>query len=151
MSIIINATHKIDDEKQWVYMTLKVLGVDIKYAHVAALGLSQSKLQEFVDAQEDKYKLDILKDFYPRSDHKRFHKTDTTELAAMNEWISKGHKNKVLLGLDDKEKEIYEDQIIEKQELEFKHPKSIILKAKIDKSTLDTATKDLLKEIVEEI
>lgn len=149
MAIIINAAQEIDNEKQWVFMTIsEVNGHSIKYIHVAPLSLEGEKLQEFVNAKEDKYKLYILKDMYQESDYLRFYKVGKTELDAMKDWISAGHKNKIQAGLTASGKPKYGYEIIGKQDLQYKHPKSVRLLALIEASSVAKEIKDLLKEIV---
>ena len=148
MPIKIKGTQKIDEEKQWVFMTIEVQGEDVEYTHVSLLELSQQELQDYVDVREDGYKLNILKDMYPESDHLRFKTEDKNELEAMEEWITKGHKNKVQTGLTAAGKPKYEDQIIEKKELEYKHPKEIGLAARIEAANLTPELKELLQEII---
>jgi hypothetical protein len=68
----------------------------------------------------------------------------------MNEWITKGHKNKIIVGYKDKKertKPIYGDEVIEKQELTYKHPKEVKLKPLIEKAT----TVDEIKAVIQKM
>jgi hypothetical protein len=50
---------------QWVYMTLVVGGQERTYTYAVSSELSGQPLQDFVDSQEDRYKLSVLKSIYP--------------------------------------------------------------------------------------
>lgn len=63
--MILNNSQEIDNDKQWVFVTLTVDGDDCQFTHVAPIALIDQDLQNFVDAREDAYKLDILRDMYP--------------------------------------------------------------------------------------
>ena len=147
IEIILNARKPRDEERQIAFFTID--GQEFSCGNVPVELDTNTKVLKYLNERKDEFKLLILRKQYPESDITQFKKEDNTELEAMEEWIEKGHKNKVIVGLDEKEKCIYEDQIIEKKELEYRHPKEIGLRAKIDASSLSKELKDLLKEIIE--
>lgn len=63
--MILNNVQEINNNQQWVFVTLTVDGDDCEFTHVAPGDLSGQDLQDFVDAREDAYALDILRDMYP--------------------------------------------------------------------------------------
>jgi len=146
MIIELIATKPRDSKRQFAF--IKVDDIEFSVGNVP-IGLTEEKdVQAHLDARADEFKLLILRKQYRESDYLRFQVDDKTELEAMKEWISKGHKNKIKVG-------VYE--IIEKQELKYKHPKWIGLTAKIENLNISIDTpimtafesiKDLLKEIV---
>ena len=136
--IEINGIQPRDEKRQVAFFTQD--GQEFSCGNVPVALIKTENIQAHLDARADEFKLLILRKQYRESDYLRFQVDDKTELEAMKEWISKGHKNKIKVG-------VYE--IIEKQELEYKHPKSIRLLAKIEGSNIAPELKDLLKEIVE--
>ena len=73
---------------------------------------------------------------------------DKSLYEAMNEWVTKGHKNKIQIGLTATGNPKYGYEVIEKRELTYKHPKSVRLLALIESSNVAKEIKDLLIEIV---
>ena len=144
--IEIKAIEPRDKERQVVFFTID--GQEFTCGNVPADLIKVEDVQAYLDSRADEFKLLLLKREYPESDLTGFKTEDNTELEAMEEWISKGHKNKVITGLDDKLKPIYIDQVIEKKALEYKHPKWIGIQAKIDSLNIPKELKDILKEIV---
>lgn len=141
MSIIIKAIEQRDETRQVAFFTID--GQEFSAGNVPATLTKTEDIQAHLDARADEFNLLILKKSYPESDHKRFLKEGMTEIQSMQEWIAKGHKN-----LIDKKgtKNIY--IVIDKQELEYRHPKSVGLMAKIEGAGITPELKDLLKEIV---
>lgn len=144
--IEINTMKPRDEERQIAFFTID--GQEFSCGNVPAGLTKKPEIQAYLDGRADEFKLLILKKEYPGSDLTGFKTKDNTELEAMEEWISKGHKNKIQIGLDEKEKPVFEDQIIEKQELEYKHPKWIEIQKKIDSLNIAKELKDVLKEII---
>ena len=146
--IEINEIKQRDDERQIAFFTLD--GQEFSCGNVP-IGLdTNTKILKYLNGREDEFKLLILRKQYPESDHKRFFKDDISELKAMQEWIAKGHRNKIQIGLTKTGKPKYGYEVVEKQELEYRHPKWIGLMVKIDASSVDNKTKELLKEIIKE-
>ena len=148
MVIEINGTQNMNEKDQWVFMTIKIDDEEFKFIHVAPCGLEGEKLQKFVDAREDRYKLDILRDLYPNSDYKRFMKEDVMELEAMLAWIEAGHKNQIIIGYYKNGNPKYGYRIIEKQEWRSTHPPELKLTDKIDRASITPDLKSLLKDII---
>lgn len=144
--IEIKAIEPRDEKRQIAFFT--IINQEFSCGGVPADLIKLEDVQAYLDSRADEFKLLILKKEYPESDLTGFKTKDNTELEAMEEWISKGHKNKVIAGLDDKLKPIYIDQVIEKKALEYKHPKWIGIQAKIDSLDIAKELKDVLKEIV---
>jgi hypothetical protein len=63
--MILNNSQEIDNDQQWVFVTLTVDGDNCQFTHVAPANLTGQDLQDFVDVKEDSYKFDILRDMYP--------------------------------------------------------------------------------------
>lgn len=144
--IEINGIKQRDEKRQIVFFMLD--GQEFSCGNVPAELTKAEDVQAHLDARADEFKLLILRKQYPESDHLRFKTKDNTEFEAMKEWIAKAHKNKIQIGLTGTGNPKYSYEIIEKQELEYKHPKSIRLLALIEASTVAKEVKDLLKEIV---
>lgn len=89
--IIINGALPINDNRQWIFLTLTINGDECKFTHAAPADLTGQDLQDYVDAREDDYKLDILKDMYFGA--KPVQAPDLTELANFEMWISMGQMN----------------------------------------------------------
>lgn len=146
--IEINKIEPRDEKRQVVFFTID--SQEFSCGNVPINLTKAADIQAHLDARADEFKLLILRKQYPESDHLRFQKDDKTEFEAMKEWISKGHKNKIIVGYKDEEqtKPIYDYKVLEKQELEYRHPKSVSLVAKIEGANITPELKDLLKEIV---
>lgn len=144
--IKINGIEPRDEERLIAFFTLD--GQEFSCGNVPAEFTKAKDVQDHLDSRTDKFKLLILRKQYPESDHLRFQKDDKTELEAMKEWITKGHKNKILIGLTTAGNPKYGYKMIKKQELEYRHPKSVRLVAKIEGANITPEMKDLLKEIV---
>lgn len=144
--IEINGTEPRDEKRQVAFFTID--GQEFSCGNVP-VGLTKAEdVQAYLDSRADDFKLLILRKQYPETDYLRFQKDDKTELEAMNEWVTKGHKNKIQIGLTTVGNPKYGYETIEKQELAYKHPKSIRLLALIETSNVAKEVKDLLKEIV---
>ena len=145
--IEIKAMEPRDEKRQVAFFTLD--GQEFSCGNVPIALTKAEDIQAYLDGRADEFKLLLLKREYPDSDHKRFLKNNMTELEAMSEWITKGHKNKIIIGYKDEEQvsPIYGYEIIEKQELRHKHPKSVKLKPLIEAAT----TVDEIKEIMQKM
>lgn len=144
--IEINGIKPRDEKRQIAFFTID--DQEFSCGNVPAMITKMEDIQAHLDVRADEFKLLILTMQYPESDHLRLKQDNKTELEAMNEWITKGHKNKIQIGLTTTGKPKYGYEIIEKQELQYKHPKSVRLLALIEASTVSKEIKDLLKEIV---
>ncbi len=144
--IEINEMQPRDEKRQVAFFTID--GQQFSCGNVPAELTKKPDIQVHLDARADEFTLLILRKQYRESDHKRFQVDNKTELEAMQEWIAKGHKNKIQIGLTAAKKPKYDYEIIEKQELQYKHPKSVRLLALIEASNVAKEIKDLLIEIV---
>jgi len=144
--IEINGMQPRDEKRQVAFFTID--SQEFSCGNVPAELTKTHELQAHLEARVDEFKLVISRMEYPESDYLRFQKVDKTELEAMKEWITKGHKNKIQIGLTKAGNPKYGHEVIEKQKLEYKHPKWIGLLAKIESSNVTKEMKDLLKQIV---
>lgn len=106
--------------------------------------------QAHLEAMKDKIHFLILGKMYREADWQRFKTEKNTDTEAFEEWVKKGHKNKVVIGQTKKGKPKYGYEIIEKQKWKSTHPKHITMIKKIEASSVDKQTKDLLKEMVKD-
>ena len=60
--------------------------------------LTDQSLQDYLDANENKYKLNILKQMYPNADYSG--SSGATEVAKFEAWITAGHTNTEKTGLN---------------------------------------------------
>ncbi len=151
--IEIKAMEPRDEKRQVAFFTID--GQEFSCGNVPADLLKVEDVQTHLDSRADEFKLLLLRREYPGSDLTAFKTEENTELEAMEEWILKGHKNKVIIGyinspagMDEKKDAIYGDKIIIKKALEYKHPSWIGIQAKIDSLNIAKGLKDVLKEIV---
>ncbi|MCK4792802.1 MAG: hypothetical protein KAV87_54235 [Desulfobacteraceae bacterium] len=144
--IEINGIKQRDEKRQIAFFTID--GQEFACGNVPTELTKIEDVQAHLDARADEFKLLILKKHYRESDHKRFQADDKTELEAMQAWVAAGHKNKIQIGLTIAGNPKYGYEVIEKQELEYRHPKSVSIMAKIEGANITPELKDLLKEIV---
>jgi len=144
--IEINGIKPRDEKRQVAYFTID--GQEFSCGNVPTKLTKMVDVQKHLNARADEFKLLILRKQYPESDYLQFQKDDKSELEAMKEWITKGHKNKIQIGLTTAGNPKYGYEVIEKQELEYHHPKWVGLTAKIEATNITPEMKDLLKEIV---
>ena len=133
--INIIATEQIDTEKQWVFLTLEVDGDLIEYTTVQPWNtkeplLTGQDLAIWCQTQEDRYKLEILKDMYPEAEQK------TVE--SLKKWIKGGAE----ITKDD------EKVNVTKKVWTNKHPKRIGLKESINKAKSVNDLKTILLDMV---
>lgn len=93
--IILKGTKKADDQKSWIFVTLTVDGDECNFIHTAPANLAGQALQDYIDAREDSYRLDILKDMYPGS-------IFGSTVGDFTDWIIAGRKNPDTIDADDK-------------------------------------------------
>lgn len=144
--IKIQAIKTIGDEMHVAFFTID--GQEYTCGNIPIELDTKANILAHLEKIEDKFILLILRQQYPESDHLRFQKDDMTELQSMQKWITAGHRNKIQIGLTTTGKPKYGYKMIEKQELEYRHPKWIGLVAKIEGANITPELKDLLKEIV---
>ena len=144
--IKIKAIEPRDENRQVAYFTTDE--IEFSCGNVPADLTKLTDIKAYLESRTDEFRLLILRRQYPESDPSEFKAEGKTELESMQEWISKGHKNKVIIGYEGEDKPIYEDRIIEKKELEYKHPKWIGLAAEIEASNATPEMKEILKKII---
>ncbi len=144
--IKINGIQARDEKRQIVFFTID--GQEFTAGNVPIELTKTNDIQAHLNARTDEFKLVMLKMQYIEADYLRFQKVGKTELEAMKEWITKGHKNKIQIGLTLAENPKYGYKVIEKEELVYRHPKSVRLTPLIESSSVNKEVKDLLKEIV---
>lgn len=135
--ITIIDTEMIDESKQWVYITVDVLGETLEHTTIQPFNnnepvLSGQELQDYLDSQEDRYKLEILKDMYKDA------KVKGKTLQDLIEWVQAG-------ALNDEDGELV--QVI-KRKIEGRHPKRLKIIEQIDNASSLPDIKAILKKIV---
>ncbi len=145
MNITLDAIKKRDQKRQIGYITVEIDGNNYEFSvgNIPIELTTNSKILAHLESRKDEIALLILKKLYPESDYLRLQKKGMTEIQGMQEWIKAGNKNLIAKKSG---KNIY--KVIEKKELEYKHPKSVTLVAKIESANITPELKDLLKEIV---
>ena len=134
MAITINKTTTIEnDHRQWVFMTVSVLGENYKYVYTAPKDLSGDALQSYLDTNEDFYKTKMLRNLYEGAD------VYNSSLEDFEAWVSAGAKNAEVKGTDS-------DGV----EITIKAEKTIAKKAWVDtEPPIDQAAliADLMKKV----
>lgn len=145
--IEINGIKKRDEKRQIAFFTLN--GQEFACGNVPIEISANKDILAYLEKREDEFKLLILRKSYPEANINSIpQKEDATEIEKWNLWIAKGHKNRTQVGLTKTGRPKYGYEVVEKQELLYRHPKWIGLTAKIEASSIDKETKDLLKEII---
>jgi len=134
-----------DLERQVAF--IKVDGIEFSCGNVP-IGLTRnSDILAYLQAREGEFKLLIFRKSYPKADINGIpQKENATEIEKWNEWIKEGHKNRIQIGLTKAGNPKYGYDVIEKQRLEYKHPRWVGLHKRIDASLITKETKNLLKE-----
>lgn len=127
---------------------IKVDGIEFSVGNVPIELSTDINILNWLKKNEVFYKFLILQKQYPEADWQRYKTEENDNYSALNEWISKGHKNKIQIGLTLTGKPKYGYKVIEKQELEYRHPKSVGLVARIEEANIAPEMKGLLKDIV---
>ena len=134
MAITINETTAIEnDSRQWVFMTVSVLGEDYKYVYTAPKDLSGDALQSYLDKNEDLYNTKMLRNLYEGAD------VYNSSLEDFEAWVSAGAKNAEVKGTD-----------IDGVEITIKAEETIAKKAWVDiEPPVDQAAliADLMKKV----
>lgn len=130
---------QINKNLQGIHLTLIVDGDECKYNNSAPSGLSDEEFQKFVEARENSYRLDILKDMYPEAKYDVLE--GQSELEAFEEWIKDGCM------LRNPETGEYTDKV-EKVPFQGTHPKNLDWENRIDGAESLVALKTVLKEIL---
>ena len=104
-------------------------------------------VQAHLDSREEEIITVILRKHYPEADISQFREEGKSELEAFTAWIDNGCKNKIQIGLTATGKPKYGYEVIEKKEIEYRHPPELAVMDKIDKASIDPNLKSLLKDI----
>ncbi len=144
--IEINGIQPRDEKRQIAFFTID--GQEFSCGNMPTELTKTEDIQSHLDARADEFKLLILRMQYPESDYLRFQIDNKSEYEAIEEWVTKGHKNKIQAGLTAAGNPKYGYEVIPKQELQYKHPKSVRILALIEASAVAKEIKDLLIEIV---
>ena len=137
--MILNNSQETGNDNQWVFVTLTVDGDECQFTHVAPIALTGQDLQDFVDAKEDAYGLDILKDMYPDAPNSAKGSREDFE-----QWITDGKI--VPAVLDDEENEIEPEYTSVKVPWTNQHP-DIVGASGTEKTNLLAAAKDLVNSL----
>lgn len=110
-------------------------------------------VQVHLDSRENEIILIILRKHYPEADIDKFREEGKSELEAFQAWIDNGCKNKLIFGYKDEKqtKPIYEERIIEKKEIEYKHPPGIALKLELKEINTIENAKALIGKILDKM
>lgn len=85
-------------------------------------------------------------DMWP--DWQRFKTEENTDLEAMQEWITKGHKNQIQVGKTKKGKPKYAYQVIEKIPWKSTHPPEIAHLAELEAADTVEKLKAVMKKVI---
>ena len=96
MSVIVAATRKIDDDKNWIFLTLTVDGDEVRTTSVNPWNqpgppLDGQALTDWCNNREPIYQVEILKQMYLNADLSET--AGDTELEKFTAWISNGCEN----------------------------------------------------------
>lgn len=138
--VIINSTQDVNGLKQWVFITIEVDGDTVEHITVQPWNndeplLSGDDLQDWCNSQEDRYKLEVLKDMYKGAKPKGY------TLEDFEKWISAGAENEIN---GEKVKVI-------KREWKNKHPRRLKIIEDINNATINASIKNILLRIVQRI
>ncbi len=146
------SVEKRDETRQMAYF--KVDEYEFSAGNIPIALDTTAKVLAWLKKNEDFYMFLILQKVYRKgnmwADWQAFKTADNTNLSAFQEWISKGHKNKVIVGYKDEEqkKPVYEYIVIEPLPFRSNHPPYLKAHKKIDSANIDSKMKMLLKDIV---
>lgn len=104
--------------------------------------------KKYFEAMTDKITLLIYNRLYPENDHIRFLKKGMTEIEAMLAWIADGCRNKIIISYYKSGNPKYGYKVIEKQPWRSTHPPELKLTDKIDRASITSDLKSLLKDII---
>jgi len=151
MAITINKTTAIEnDHRQWVFMTVSVLGENYKYVYTAPKDLSGDALQSYIDGREDFYKKKVLRNLYPDAD------VYNSSLEDFEAWVSAGCKNAVVTtpAVEASDAVMGERQKTKTIEVEEEVSNTEIVKEGgkyVEKTTTETMTKQVVSGVTEEV
>lgn len=156
MSITINKTTAIEnDHRQWVFMTIPVLGENYKYVYTAPKDLSDDALQSYIDGREDFYKKKVLRNLYPSAD------VYNSSLEDFEAWVSAGAENAEVSETQVKVHAVTAKDAVmgERQQTTTKSVEEEVSTTEIvkeggkyvEKTTTETVTKQVAEGVTEEV
>jgi len=125
-----------DKERQiaFIKVTDPAHGIDVQEFSVGNVPVELTKnadVQAHLDSREEEIITVILRKHYPEADISPFREEGKSELEAFSAWIDNGCKNKVIVGYYKNGNPKYGYEVIERQEIEYRHPPEVALKAEI--------------------
>jgi len=105
-------------------------------------------IQAHLDSREEEIVLAIIRKHYPEADISQFREGGKSELASFQAWIDNGCKNKIQVGYYKNGNPKYGYEVIEKKEIEYRHPPELAMIDKIDKASITPDLKSLLRDII---
>ncbi|GAG05395.1 unnamed protein product [marine sediment metagenome] len=147
MSITILHTRENEGDVS-VFYTIDIDDEDYEFSADIPKGKNQ---QAWLSDNQDRMRMLILGKMYRAGDWVRYKTGDKSDLDAMKEWISKGHKNKLITGYKDEErkKPTYGFKVVEKREFRSTHPKYIKQLKAIESLPSNGKLKEILTSIVQ--
>jgi len=141
--------------KVWQIAFIKVTdlthGIDAQefsVGNVPAELIDDKDVQTHLDSREEEIITVILRKHYPEADIAPFREEGKSELASFQAWIDNGCKNKIQIGVYKNGKPKYGYEVIEKKEIEYRHPPELAMIDKIDKASITPDLKSLLRDII---
>jgi len=110
--------------------------------------MDDKDVQAHLASREEEIVLVILRKHYPEADISPFRKEGKSELEAFSAWIDNGCKNKIQIGVYKNGNPKYGYEVIEKKEIEYRHPPEVTVSDKIDSLTVNADLKSVLKDII---
>ena len=115
---VIDPTHGIDAQ-------------EFSVGNVPVELMDDKDVQAHLASREEEIVLVVLRKMYPEADISPFREEGKSELEAMQAWIDNGCKNKIQIGFYKNGNPKYGYEVIERQEIEYRHPPEVALKAEI--------------------
>ena len=113
---------------------------------------TNAKVLTWLKKNEDFYMFLILQKMYRDgdvwADWQRFKTGKNTNLEAMQDWIAKGCKNKIQVGLTKTGNPKYGYQVIQKLPWRPTHPSNLKLETEVDKITTLEGLKEIVKKVI---
>jgi len=121
---------------------------EFSVGNVPAEFTDDKDVQAHLDNREDEIIMVILRKQYPEADISPFREEGKSELEAFSAWIDNGCKNKVIVDYYKSGNPKYGYEVIEKKEIEYRHPPEVTMLDKIDRASITPDLKSLLKDII---
>ena len=142
-----------DKERQiaFIKVTDEAHGIDAQefsVGNVPAELTDDKDVKAHLDSREEEIVTVILRKHYPDADISQFREEGKSELEAFQAWIDNGCKNKIQIGFYKNGNPKYGYEVIEKKEIEYRHPPELAMIDKIDRASITPDLKSLLKDII---